>query len=101
MRSLCGAGATPVFLRSFPCFARRHVPSCVLTVYQRWFRRPAHLDLSRHALLFLPTPVSHLRVFFRFRMGVHALPIDINVGRRGGVPRLLCHCDMCGTGAVW
>jgi hypothetical protein len=31
-----------------------------LCSYHRWFRRPAHLP--RLALLFLPTPVSHLRV---------------------------------------
>jgi hypothetical protein len=67
-----------------------------LCSYHRWFRRPAHLP--RQALLFLPTPVSHLRVFFRFRMGVHAFPID--VGRRRGRPRHLQHSDMCGTGAV-
>jgi hypothetical protein len=64
--------------------------------YQRWFRRPVHLP--RQAMLFLPTPVSHLRVFFRFRMGVHALPIDVS--RTCGIPRLLRHCDMCGAGAV-
>jgi hypothetical protein len=29
-----------------------------LCPYQRWFRRPAHL--SRQALLFMPTRVSHL-----------------------------------------
>ena len=67
-----------------------------LCSYHRLFRRLA--NISRPALLFLPLPVSHLRVFFRFRMGVHGLPIDM--GRRRGIPRLLRHCDMCGTGAV-
>jgi hypothetical protein len=61
----------------FPCFARRHVPS-----YHRWFRSSAHL--CREALLLLPSPVCHLRVFFQFRIGVHALPVD--VGRRRGAP---------------
>jgi hypothetical protein len=64
--------------------------------FQRWFGRPAHL--SRQALLVLRTPVSPLRVFLRFRMGVHALSID--VGRRRGIPRLLRRCDVCDTGAV-
>jgi hypothetical protein len=67
-----------------------------LCSYHRWFRCPAHI--SRQALLFLPSHESHLRVFFRFRMRAHALPID--VGRICGVPRLLCHGGMCGTGAV-
>lgn len=59
--------------------------------YHRWFRRPARV--SRSALLFLRVPVTRLRVFFRFRMGVHGLPIDS--GRRRGVPRHLRLCDMC------
>jgi hypothetical protein len=62
-----------------------------LCSYHRWFRRPAHV--SRRALLFLPIPVSRLRLFLRFRMGVHGLPIDS--GRVRGVPRHCRLCDLC------
>ena len=92
---LCSrASSTWQDLRVVPLFC----PSerAQLCSYYRWFRRLA--NISRQALLFLPLPASYLRVFFRFRMGVHGLPID--VGRRRGIPRLLRHCDMCGTGAV-
>jgi hypothetical protein len=57
---------------------------------------PAHVP---HLTLFdLMVDARRLRVFLRFRMGVHGLPID--VGRWCGVPRSQRTCDMCDTGAV-
>ncbi len=67
-----------------------------LCTYFRWLRRPAHVH--RLTLFDIIVDARRLRVFLRFRMGVHGLPID--VGRWRGVPRSRRTCDMCDTGAV-
>ena len=67
-----------------------------LCTYFRWFRRPQHVPSAR--IFSLRVDARRLRVFLRFRMGVHGLPIDL--GRQRGVPRSERRCDMCSTGAV-
>jgi len=67
-----------------------------LCTYSRWFHSPSRATLSR--LLWLRMSVSKLRVFHRFRMGVHNLPID--AGRRRGIPRSHRLCDQCQAGLV-
>eukprot|EP00884_Botryococcus_braunii_P023647 jgi/Botrbrau1/9967/Bobra.0012s0062.1 len=67
-----------------------------LCTYSRWFNSPSRATLSR--LLWLRMSVSKLRVFHRFRMGVHNLPID--AGRRRGIPRSHRFCDQCQAGLV-
>jgi hypothetical protein len=70
--------------------------------YFRWLRRPAHDHVPRLTLFDLIVDARCFRVFLRFRMGVHGLPID--VGQWRGVPRSQWTCDMCesqcDTGAV-
>ena len=67
-----------------------------LCTYFRWFRRPLHVPRAR--IFSLLIDARRLRVFLRFRMGVHGLPID--AGRQRRVPRSERRCDMCSTGAV-
>ena len=64
--------------------------------YLRWFTRPTHI--RKHKLLFTPMSARKLRMFFRFRMGQHDLPIA--TGRWRGIPRHERYCDMCGRRLV-
>ena len=64
-----------------------------LCKYFRWFLPPS--AAARTKLLLLRASVSRLRLFHRFRMGVHGLPIDALRMRRPPVPRLHRFCDMC------
>jgi hypothetical protein len=63
-----------------------------LCTYLRWFARPSLLP-PRVSALRLPIGVRRLRIFLRFRMGCHGLPVD--VGRRTGVPRTQRVCPWC------
>jgi hypothetical protein len=79
----------------------QHSPLCPshraqLCTYFPWFRRPA--QVPRLSLFDLVVDARRLRIFLRFRMGVHGLPID--VGRWRGVPRSRRTCDKCDTGVV-
>jgi len=92
---LCGRAQGPwegLHVAPSLCPSRR----AQLCTYSRWLRRPAHVP--RLTLFDLIVDARRLRVFLRFRMGVHGLPID--VGRWRGVPRSHRTCDMCDTGAV-
>lgn len=59
--------------------------------YLRWFIRPSHI--RKQKLLFTPMSARKIRLFLRFRMGQHDLPIV--TGRWRGIPRHQRYCDMC------
>lgn len=61
--------------------------------YKNWFFPPS--TAARTRLLLLRVSASKLRLFHRFRMGDHGLPIDALRLRRPSVPRHLRYCDMC------
>jgi hypothetical protein len=64
-----------------------------LCKYFRWFLPPS--AAARTRLLLLRVSPSRLRVFHRFRLGDHDLPIDALRRRRPMVLRHLRFCDMC------
>jgi hypothetical protein len=56
-----------------------------LCTYLRWFARPSLLP-PRFSALRLPIGVRRLRIFLRFRMGCHGLPVDVG-GAQGYLAR--------------
>ncbi len=65
-----------------------------LCTYLRWFARPSLLPPSVSALR-LPIGVRHLRIFLRFRMGCHGLPVDVGIPTSTGIPRTQRVCPWC------
>jgi hypothetical protein len=51
------------------------------------------VNRNQDSFLRLPIGVRRFRIFLRFRMGCHGLPVD--VGRRKGIPRTQRVCPWC------
>ena len=61
--------------------------------YLRWFAFPPHVGKNR--LLYIPISSSKIRLFLKFRMGQHDLPIAKGRLHDPPIPRHQRFCDMC------